>query len=242
MSNPEVEKFDNYFQSCFSGTKLRSPEQSFDYYKRCFEWLLPADKNCRLLDFGAGLGNLSLYLMSRGYDNVISIDVSKDQCAAAKEFGANVMHVPDSLGYLLRMKGSFDVIFMSDVIEHIPKAKMLDYLAAARVALVDDGMIVVKTENVSSPTGIYQHHMDFTHEYNFVEKSLRQLLMMAGFREVEIRGHSMPWPRRPWLWWKPIVRMIYIGLIKLIYAAEQPRGDNNPRIFSNSLVARAYCK
>jgi 2-polyprenyl-3-methyl-5-hydroxy-6-metoxy-1,4-benzoquinol methylase len=242
MSNQDQGKFDNYYESCFAGTKLHSPKESFDHYRRSFDWLLPADKQCRLLDFGAGLGNLTLWLMSQGYQSITSIDVSKDQCAVAQEFGANVIHVPDSLSYLIEEKGSFDVIFLSDVIEHIPKSQMMDYMSAAKDALVEGGMLVVKTENVSSPTGIYQHHMDFTHEYNFVEKSLRQLLMMVGFREVEIRGPSMPWPRRPWLWWKPIVRMIYIGLIRVIYAAEQPRGDNNPRIFSNSLVARAYRK
>ena len=232
-------KFDNYYHSCFSDTKLINPEQSLDAYNRCFNWCIPSDKNCRILDFGAGLGNLTFWLKSKGFNNIISIDVSRDQCSMAQQHGIDVVHVPDSLVYLKNMKNAFDIIFMSDVLEHIPKSQMIDYVNAIKNSLVKDGVFIVKTENISSPTGIYQHHMDFTHEYNFVEKSLRQLLVMCDFTEVEIRGYKMPWPKRPWLWWKPIVRLIYIGIIKIIYSAEQPRGSNNPKIFSNSLICRA---
>ena len=235
----EDRKFDNYYKSCFSGTMLQKPEDSFDFYNRCFGWCLPIDRHSRILDFGAGLGNLTCWLKSKGFDNIISIDVSRDQCLMAEKFGIEVVHVPDSFQYLLGVENSFDYIFMSDVIEHIEKSRMIDYVLALKGALVKGGDLIVKTENVSSPTGIYQHHMDFTHEYNFVEKSLRQLLLMCEFAAVELRGNTTAWPRRPWLWWKPIVRAMYIGIIKVIYAAEQPRGDNNPSIYSNCLIARA---
>lgn len=239
MTQMENEKFDNYFQTCFVETELKSAEQSFDHYRRCFTWLLPVDPKCKILDFGAGLGNLTIWLNSLGYTNIVSVDISKDQCDAAHEFGVEVIHVPTPLDFLRNRLDTFDVIFMSDVIEHIPKSQMISYLEAAKSALHDNGYVAVKTENVSSPTGIYQHHMDFTHEYNFVEKSLKQLFKIVGFREIEVRGHSMPWPRRPWLWWRPVFRFLYVGIVKAIYAAEQPRGKNNPRIFSNSLIARA---
>jgi 2-polyprenyl-3-methyl-5-hydroxy-6-metoxy-1,4-benzoquinol methylase len=231
--------FDNYYESCFSETRLQSVDQSFDTYERCFSGLLPNVKAAAILDFGAGLGNLTAWLERNGMSDIVSIDISRDQCEAARKLGVNVKHISNPLAFLKTKVDTFDVVFMSDVIEHLPKHEIIAYLRAMRACLKENGYLVIKTENVATPTGIYQHHMDFTHEYNFVDKSLKQVLLMSGFKDIMIIGHSMKWPKRPWLWWKPIVRMIYINLIKLIYAAEQPRGTNNPQIFSNSLIARA---
>jgi len=235
----DTERFDNYYQSCFAETNVKTAEQTFDTYDRCFRTLLPSSREGKVLDFGAGLGNLTAWLKTNGFINIVSIDVSRDQCEAAAKLGIDVRHVQDPLKFLNASENAFDVIFMSDVIEHIPKAEMIKYLKLLRACLREGGSIIIKTENVATPTGIYQHHMDFTHEYNFVDKSLKQVLLISGFNNVTVQGHSVKWPRRPWLWWRPILRFFYIECIKIIYSAEQPRGSNNPKIYSNSLIAKA---
>jgi 2-polyprenyl-3-methyl-5-hydroxy-6-metoxy-1,4-benzoquinol methylase len=241
MNDEQEIRYEKYYSTVFSKTKLKGPEQTFDFYNRCFTWCLPSKKQDKILDFGAGLGNLTAWLHNKGYQNTVSVDLSREQCIKAKEIcNVTVEHISNPYEYLCSQESTFDAIFMSDVIEHIPKTELISTLTALKKCLKPGGFISIKTDNVSTPTGIYHHHFDFTHEYTFVERSLSQLLKICDFEKVEIRGHSMAWPKRPWNWWKPVVRWMYIGLLKIVYEAEQPRGDNNPQIFSVNLIARAY--
>ena len=231
-------KYEKYYSTIYSRSNMIDPRSTTRFYESCFGWGLPAERNLPVLDFGAGLGNLMFWLKQKGFSNVSGIDLSLEQCEMARKISnIEVQYCQDSLQYLREHPMAFNIIFMSDVIEHLPKSEMPKYLCAIHDALIPGGFLVLKTDNVSSPTGIYQHHMDFTHEYTFVESSLKQLLLMCSFEDVKMKGESIPWPRRPWLWWKPVVRHLYWWLLRLVYEAEQPRGVNNPTIFSKSLIA-----
>lgn len=48
---------------------------------------------------------------------------------------------------------------------------------------------MVKTPNLGHPLNLYLRYKDFTHEIGFTEMSLRQVLLISGFSEVEIK----PW-------------------------------------------------
>ncbi len=234
-----MELYDRYYSTCFQKTKMLDPRQTLRFYDACFEWCLPKEKNLSVLDFGAGLGNLMFWLKSKGFNDVSGIDISKEQCEMAKKISQmNVEFCLDPLAYLESHKENYAMIFMSDVLEHIPKREMLIYLKSIFSALKPGGIFVVKTDNISSPTGLYQLYMDFTHEYCFTEQTLAQLLGISGFEQIIIKGEPMFWTKRPWNWWKPVVRQLYWLLLRILYEAEQPRGERNPRIFSKSLIAR----
>lgn len=233
----DAERFDKFFSSIFYQNVCK-PGETLKFYDMCFAEYLPQDRSSCLLDFGAGLGYLTYWLKYNGYSNITSIDLSQEQCTMAKELnGVDVKYCPDTLAYLESNPGKFNAILMSDVIEHISKPMITVYLKALHRALVPGGLLILKTENVSSPTGIYQHHMDFTHEYNFVESSLRQVLLMCNFEDIKIKGESLGFSLRPWLWWKPIVRHLYWALLRVVYEAEQPRGRRNPTIYAKSLIS-----
>ncbi len=227
--------YEHYYQNIISTAQNPDPRSTLHFYDDCYGWSLPTDKQIKILDFGAGTGKLMFWLKERGYLNVVGVDLSPEQAQMAKTLsGQDVTQVDDPLQFLGQNKG-FGLIFMSDVIEHISKWDQPSYLNAMHGALELGGQLVIKTENISSPVGVYQHSMDYTHEYNFTELSLRQLLLSTGFKDIQIRGERYPWSWRPVNIKRAIVRGIWFWLLKQLYDAERPSG-NNPTIFSKSLI------
>lgn len=227
--------YDKYYSNIISTAQNPDPRSTLAFYDACYGWCLPANKSVRILDFGAGTGKLMFWLKERGYSDVIGVDLSKEQTEMAQKLsGQTVQQTSDPLQFLASQSG-LDLIFMSDVIEHIPKWDQPTYLKAMHTAMGSNGQLVLKTENIASPVGLYQHSMDYTHEYNFTELSLRQLLLSVGFVDVQIRGEQYPWSWRPVNIKRAMIRKIWFWLLKQLYDAERPSG-NNPTIFSKSLI------
>ena len=231
--------YKNYYSNIISTAQNPDPRSTLRFYDDCYGWCLPADKQTCILDFGAGTGKLMFWLKERGYQNIMGVDLSPDQVQMAKTLsGQDVTQVDDPLQFL-RQSRDFGLVFMSDVIEHIPKWDQPIYLKAIHNALNLSGQLILKTENIASPIGIYQHSMDYTHEYNFTELSLRQLLLSTGFTDIQIRGEQYPWSWRPVNIKRAIIRSIWFWLLKQLYDAERPSG-NNPTIFSKSLICASH--
>jgi len=209
-------------------------------YSKLFTAWLPSDKNASIVDFGAGIGLAVRWLRDLGYQRVIGIDCSPEQCQMAQELcGVRVSLIDDGLEFLRRNVNAFDLVLMTDVIEHIPKAQVIPHLEAVRDSLRAAGRLIVKTENAGSPIGAYQYRMDFSHEYCFTEQSLKQVLGVAGFEGMEIRGEPYPLGRRPSSLWRAVVRTTWWWLLRQLYEAERP-GLSNPTIFSKSLIASCH--
>ena len=232
--------YDRYFTTCFKYYDLPDKQAIAKAYQRLYGDLLPNDKNAAILDLGAGLGLLVAWLRDAGYSHVTGVEPSAEQCAAALDhYKTQLLTTKDIAGYLSEHNAYFDLVFLTDVIEHIPKSEMPGYLANIKRALKPGGFLVLRTDNMASPIGAYQYRMDFTHEYCFTERGLRQLLSTVGFEDITIRGEQYSIGRRPsslkrafvrWLWWK---------VLKELYEAERP-ASVNPRIFSKNLIAKCH--
>src|SRR3989344_8961957 len=55
-------------------------------------------------------------------------------------------------------------------------------------ALREGGVLVVKTPNAESPMTGRLRYGDFTHDTSFTGQSLRQLLMVFNFRDIEVNS------------------------------------------------------
>jgi 2-polyprenyl-3-methyl-5-hydroxy-6-metoxy-1,4-benzoquinol methylase len=190
-----------YFSTHFH--RYQSPamdDGTFRFYADLFAGGLPPDRDARILEIGCGLGKFLATLRRLGYRNVTGIDVSEEMVEhAAANFDGPVLLVEDPVAHLRsQAPGSWERIYMLDVIEHVDKTRVVELLEAVRAALTPGGRIVVTTENMASPVGRIQRYLDFTHEYNYTEFTLRQVLEIAGFRGVEVRGLPDPFPGRPW--------------------------------------------
>jgi SAM-dependent methyltransferase len=97
------------------------------------------------------------------------------------------------LGQIELAPGSFDLVTMWDVIEHIP-----DVVAAAkevRRLLAPGGKFLIETQDIESLAARvlgkrWQHYKHAEHIYHFHERTLADVLGRAGFRVIE---------NRPWL-------------------------------------------
>lgn len=163
---------------------------------------LPRNRNVRILDVGCGTGFLLHALRCAGYGNCQGVDVDRSQVEVAKSRSLPVDQVAaDSVGaWLLERPGLFDVIFLMDVLEHVPKAGQIGLLRAIYRALRPGGRLICQVPNAMWPLACVNRYVDWTHECLFTLESLSFVLEGAGFQVQQVRnGHDRPSPPRGFL-------------------------------------------
>jgi SAM-dependent methyltransferase len=128
------------------------------------------------------------------------------------------------IGYLspdlIHKIGSFDVVLLADVLEHLPNPQTM--LLLSRQALKPGGAVIVSVPNVAHWSVRadlvrgrfrYQHSgiMDVTHLRWFTLDSLKALITSSGFKVISCRATagmtlSDNVQRRPWRWLPSTVR------------------------------------
>ena len=164
--------------------------RGYRYY--LLNWL-PVDKNAQILDLACGDGRLLYFFKHLGYLNLMGIDLSSEQVELAKQVIPNVIEA-DIIDWLAQCPLSFDLITGFDIIEHLQKAEALIFLDACHSALKPGGHLILQTPNAGSLWGGAVRYGDFTHEVSFTPMVLSRLLILAGFRDVDVRETGpVPW-------------------------------------------------
>jgi 2-polyprenyl-3-methyl-5-hydroxy-6-metoxy-1,4-benzoquinol methylase len=154
----------------------------------------------KILDIGAGTGNLAQELRSRHRAQVTGVEYDPDAAAEMESRGFEVILGDITAAPTLdriRARAPFDLAIFGDVLEHLadPQRTLLDL----KPMLKPGGGIVVSLPNVVSlrarlailsgrfdyaETGIF----DRTHLRYFTPRTARQLLVDSGFRVT----HAIP--------------------------------------------------
>ena len=150
-----------------------------------FEQLLPPHRR-RILDVGSGPGYFLLYGKQRGWQT-LGIEPSAQAAAHSRELGLEIGE--DFLNEeTVSQLGAFDVVHMSEVLEHIPDPSGM--LQLVRRLLNPDGLICVVVPNDYNS---FQHALRTVcnfkpwwvappHHINYFDfDSLSQLLSASGF-------------------------------------------------------------
>jgi len=148
--------------------------------------LLPHSKEGKVLDVGCGMGFAITTLLDLGFQRVSGIDIDPGQVAAAQKQGLDVERVSDSVEFLNRHPGEYNLILCLDVIEHVPVASQLAFATALRTALADGGSLICSVPNANSSLAGRWRYGDWTHTSSFTEHSLDFLLFNAGFGNIRI--------------------------------------------------------
>lgn len=114
----------------------------------------------------------------------MGIDNSAEQVEFAKSHSLPVIQV-NALEYLTHNK-NFDLIVLTDVIEHLSKDEIVTLLLQIHEALAPNGYVIIRTPNACSFTAANSRYIDFTHEISFTERSIRQVLLACNFTQVLI--------------------------------------------------------
>ena len=110
-----------------------------------------------------------------------------------------------------------------------------------RQTLIESGYHQIKHfswRKAAGLTTVFNRYNDFTHRLVFTEMSLRQVLLMADFREVRFVREK--WPLR----WTPrhlsyrLVRWIWYRSLRVIYFIEMP-GEKPPSNWQSRIVGVA---
>lgn len=239
MEKRREKLFDEYFSSIFGRSNVFSKkeyENAFIQFELNYGTFIPSQKDIKILDIGCGTGHLLYYLEKRGYKNFLGIDISPQQVNFCKENVSKHVGKFDAFEFLKDKKNTYDVVVANDLLEHIPKGKILKFLKLVNEALKSNGIFLMKTPNMGNPFTIYLRYKDFTHEAGFTDMSLYQVLWTAGFRDIQILPFKRYFPRT----FKRFIelklnKIISVIIIKLF----QIQGFVAPKILSSLLVGVA---
>lgn len=180
------EIFDTYIDNIFGEGgqaifKLRQFEINYRH-------LFPADSKAALLDIGIGRGEMLSCMKNWGYTNFRGVDISPSTVAFCSSLDLPCEQVEDTTSWLKENEKSFDLITILDVLEHVKKEDAIALLKALNGSLKPGGVLIVQVPNMQAPDSQLHRYNDLTHEVGFIENSLRQVLHVAGFSAITIKG------------------------------------------------------
>ena len=146
---------------------------------------VPFVKNGKLLDVGCGNGSTMKRFQELGF-TVSGTDFDSKAIEEARKEGLNV-HLGD-LQEIAFPKNTFDVVFLSHVIEHVPNP--VELLVECRRILKPNGFLIALTPNANS-----SGHQKFKHHWRgleiprhlqvFTPASLAHVAAQSGFMKIQ---------------------------------------------------------
>jgi cyclopropane fatty-acyl-phospholipid synthase-like methyltransferase len=174
--------------------------------KKRFKDILPDDKEVKIIDVACGSGHFLCFLKKEGYTNIEGIDLSEEQLEVAKKMKVNNVQKADLFKYLPKYPQSFDMIIACNIIEHLNKDEIMQFLDLIYQSLKNEGRVLITTLNTQSLFGAHTVFNDFTHEQGFTPSSLSQILRVCNFSDITVSGekpiiHDLRSAIRAVLWW-----------------------------------------
>jgi len=180
------EIFDNYMENAFGERK--QAEFKFKQFEYNYKKFFPQSKEVPVLDIGIGRGEMLSCMQRWGYENYMGIDISPSIVEFCKTLGLNCIEISNTTAWLNKNKNRFGLITILDVLEHVPKDEVISLLNSIREALQSGGILIIQVPNLQAPDGQLHRYNDFTHEIGFIEHSLSQVLLTAGFKTFDFYG------------------------------------------------------
>lgn len=149
--------------------------------RRLGPWL-PADPTTPCLDLACGCGELIFALERRGFDRTHGVDLCAEELDEARKFVRGELVLGDVVDHLAAQpEGSFGFLTAFNIVEHLPKERLVDFFREARRVLRPGGALVGMVPNAVSPFGAAARYWDITHQIAFTPNSITQLAAMTGF-------------------------------------------------------------
>lgn len=179
----------------FYNDKYQKGTEKLHSYKVKLLEFLPEEKS-KVLDIGCGSGIMAEKISALGHD-VEGIDVSDEAVKKLKEKGISGKKV-DVNKSLPFESATFDVVWCSDLIEHIISPGFL--LGETHRVLKKDGILLLTTTNSAYFIFRILHLLGKTcsdiqhlhHIHFFSSKGLKKVLRDKNFKVLEVVGRNTP--------------------------------------------------
>ena len=221
------EIFDSYIENSFGEEK--QAEFKFKQFELNYKKYFPMDKNLKALDIGIGRGEMLSCFEKWGYKNYLGIDISPSTVKFCKSIGLNCELVQDTNLYLRDNKDVFELITLIDVLEHIPREDVVSFLKDINNALKDEGVLIIQVPNLQAPDGQLQMYNDVTHMVGYIEHSLQQVLIAAGFSKFHFQGFEVITDINPKYFINKLLRNIYWKVVRF---SRRINNNINPKILN----------
>ena len=165
-----------------------------------FDFWIPSDCSSMdtVLELGCGTGQFLSYLKHKNVQEFLGIDQDPNLKEFIPKEVANNFKI-QNIEEFLREKSwqkHFSKIVLFDVLEHFSYSEGENLLKAIKQLLTDNGKIILKTPNMSSPWGGQYQFGDLTHLAAYTPSSMRQLAIVAGYQVTNIHPQMSGSPIR----------------------------------------------
>lgn len=182
----EISGYDHYQHHAKQVLKQKNPllylQNASDTYWAVSTYLINRKKRPnKILEIGCGYGYLIYALRKAGYD-AIGIDISSSAIDNAKKHFGDYYICADAANYYPNNAETFDVVILTEVIEHIPEVQKM--LKTIHALLSPGGDLILTTPNRSAfPLDIlWETEPPPVHLWWFSEKSIAHLAHQTGFK------------------------------------------------------------
>jgi len=171
------------FENCNRGSShdIKQRQSVFlQYFRGCHN----------VLDIGCGRGEFLELLGENGIGSQ-GVDLDAEMASYSRSRGLNVERA-DAISYLGKAgDGSFDGIFLDQVVEHMEPDYLVRLISACHRKMAPGSHIVIETLNPQSLVPFSKYfYMDPTHKKPLHWDTLNFLLASAGFKDLDTRFFS----------------------------------------------------
>ncbi|CAK7025219.1 class I SAM-dependent methyltransferase [Fusobacterium varium] len=162
---------------------LTNVEDVYNSVYNCIKEYKNKVQNPKILEIGSGLGYFTYGMKKAGFD-IAGMEISNDAVKKAiKNYGNNYI-CADLFEYSQENKEKYDVVVMTEVIEHISEPEK--FLKVIRTILKTGGILIVTTPNKGAYPENFVWHSDLPpiHLWWFSRKSLKKLMEITGYRSI----------------------------------------------------------
>lgn len=167
-----------------------------------FEFIKLVKKDGKILDLGCGPGHHSKYFSNLGF-NVIGIDLSQEMIEIAKKVSEkSTFHVMDILDLNFE-KDTFDGIWASASLLHVPKKRIKSVLIKLNEILTNQGILYISLKEGKGSelfSDIRYGGVDKFYAYYHLEE-IQNLLKDIGFNilEIKLKDKRTSYDTNPWI-------------------------------------------
>ncbi len=145
-----------------------------------------------VLELGCGNGLFLRFLADLGVNDFLGVDGDPRISRELPADLAESVHISDFADFFQsdQARRRFDRVVLFDVLEHFGPDDAVELLRSIAGLLSEDGRIVIRTPNMSSPLAMAVQYNDLTHRTAFSPGSIRQAARVAGLVPVTFRPQA----------------------------------------------------
>lgn len=191
-------------------------------------------KNSSMLEIGPGFGEFVDYCSDLKINKIDIVERDKSVISFLKKnYQLRTVFLNQYIWKIDSKLKKYDVIMMTQVLEHIPVFDHIKVLKTLYKHLAVNGVLIITVPNIGNPLATFERYYDYTHHTAFTEHSLEQMADYAELKKsrITLQGFNIP-PVSPINIIRILMQSILHGFFKFLYMIN---GGVYPRILTTNI-------